>query len=258
MNATNRLLQVERIGAVLRVTMQAAAQRNPLSREMKLELQAAAAQWAQDTSLRCLLLTGSEGYFCAGGDLSTLGEDRSPVAARARMASSHALLRLLTETEKPVVTAINGAAVGAGFSLALAGDVIVAREDAWFAAAFPKVGALPDLGILHHLPRAIGLARAKDLLMTNRRVEAAEALNMGMVSRVLPAADFDAAVLKIATQLAEGPTVSLGLSKALMNAGLNDFLPKESLAQATVFSTQDFAEGIAAFQEKCSPRFVGK
>ena len=94
------LLKIERHGAVLRVQMQDAVQRNPLSREMKLELQAAASEWAQDASLRCLLLTGSEGYFCAGGDLSTLGEDRSPVAARARMASSHALLRLLTETEK--------------------------------------------------------------------------------------------------------------------------------------------------------------
>lgn len=252
------LLKIERHGAVLRVQMQDAAHRNPLSREMKLELQAAADAWVQDASLRCLLLTGSAAYFCAGGDLSTLGEDRSATAARARLALSHQLLRTLMETEKPVLTAINGAAVGAGLSLALTGDVIVARDDAWFAAAFPKVGALPDFGVLHNLPRAVGHTRAKDLLLTGRRVDAAEALAMGLVSRVLPAEDFDAAVLKIATQLAEGPPVSLGMTKALLNTGLADFLPKESLGQAVAFSTQDFAEGLAAFAQKRSPRFVGK
>ncbi len=252
------LLHTERMGGVWRVRLQDSARRNALSAEMKTALLDAVQTWAHDPDLRCLLLCADGPAFCAGGDLSTLGQDRSPVAARARIASSHQLLRLLTETEKPVVCAIQGAAVGAGFSLALAGDITLASEGAWFASAFAQVGALPDLGALHTLPRLVGMARAKDLLMTGRRVSAQEAAAMGMVSRLLPEADFDAAALSVAQQLAAGPGVSLGLSKTLMHSGLSAFLAQESLGQATAFASADFAEGLAAFAEKRPAEFKGR
>ena len=188
--------------------------------------------------------------------------DRSTVGVRRRMALTHASVRLLAECEKPIVTAVNGAAVGAGLSLALMGDVVVAAEDAYFMAGFANVGVLPDMGVLYHLPRTVGRVQANDLLLSNRRVNAQEALGLGLVSRVLPADGFLAQAQALARSIAAGPAVSFGLARALMAGAYKDsfgeFLLKESLAQAVVFGTDDFAEGVSAFGDKRKPRFTGR
>lgn len=254
--------RVERHGGVLKVAMDRVASRNALDAQMKDALQAAVETFCTDAALRCLVITGSERVFCAGGDLRTLSDERRPTEVRQRMAQMHGIAKRLTTCEKPVITAINGAAVGAGFGLALLGDVVVAAEDAFFMAGFPKVGAVPDAGVIYHLPRAVGMVQAKDILLTNRRVGAAEALAIGLVSRVLPKESFHADVLTLAAQLASGPAVSLGLTKALLNHshrdGIEDFLTREQLAQAVAFGTDDFAEGNRAFMEKREPRFNGR
>ncbi|HRH86352.1 MAG TPA: enoyl-CoA hydratase-related protein [Rubrivivax sp.] len=259
---TQEVLQAQVVDGVLLLQLRAPEVRNAIGAEMKQALHAQARRFADDDSLRCLLLTGCDQVFCAGGDLRTMQSDRSTVGVRRRMALTHASIRVLAECEKPVVTAVNGAAVGAGLSLALIGDVVVAADDAYFMAGFANVGVLPDMGLLYHLPRTVGRVQANDLLLSNRRVDAAEALALGLVSRVLPRVGFLDQALDLARRIAAGPAVSFGLARALMAGAYKDsfgeFLLKESLAQAVVFGTEDFAEGVNAFGERRKPRFTGR
>jgi 2-(1,2-epoxy-1,2-dihydrophenyl)acetyl-CoA isomerase len=253
---------VEQYGHVLHVAMTSLSNRNALDDQMKEALTAASEQFVADPELRCLVITGSDNIFCAGGDLRNMANDRRPPAVRQRVAKTHRLLKLLNNCEKPVITAVNGAAIGAGMALALSGDIVVAADEAFFVSGFPKVGVLPDTGILYSLPRAVGMAQAKDILMTNRRIDAQEALNIGMISRVLPQAEFDARVRELAVQVANGPTVAFGLAKSILNSShrdnLDDLLAKESLGQVVAFGSDDFAEGVLAFQERRNPEFKGK
>lgn len=259
---TQQAILSERRGNVLVLQMNQLENRNAIGAEMKLALSEEALRFTQDPTLRCLLLTGMGDIFCAGGDLRNMTTDCRTVAVRERMALTHRAFQLLVGSEKPVITAVNGAAVGGGLSLALIGDIVIASADAYFMAGFPKVGVLPDVGVLYNLPRAVGMVQAKDILLTNRRIDANEAKAIGLVSRVLPQAGFLDAALAVATQVAEGPSVSMGLAKALMNGAHKDsfdeFLLKESLAQAVVFGTEDFMEGNTAFREKRKPRFQGR
>ncbi len=258
----NEAIHSEVQQGVLVVEMRMPEVRNAIGAEMKQALHEQALRFTSDDSLRCMLLTGCEGVFCAGGDLRSMNTDRSTVGVRRRMALTHASIRLLAECEKPIVTAVNGPAVGAGLSLSLMGDVVIAAEDAYFMAGFGNVGVLPDMGLLYNLPRTVGRVQAGDLLLTNRRVDAQEALAMGLVSRVLPREDFFEQALALASRIAAGPMVSFGLARALMAGAYKDsfgeFLLKESMAQAVVFGTEDFAEGVTAFGEKRKPRFSGR
>lgn len=237
-------------------------QRNPLSPAMKAAFTEGIAGFSTDPAQRVLVITGQDEVFCAGGDLRSIDSTPGTVATRQRMAESHAFIRAMAAVEKPVVMAVNGAAVGAGASLAMLGDVIVASDRGWFASGFPKVGVLPDLGLLYTLPRIIGMARAKDFVLTLRRYDAAEALAIGMVSRVFAHDTLLEDTMKMAAGMARGPGVSLGLSKRLMNLGMADtfdsYLVREELGQAVVFGTEDFREGARAFRDKRPPEFSGR
>ena len=261
-NPTGGPLVVERHDGVLWVRMNAPEYKNAMSADMKDALLQTVHLFASDAQLRCLVLTGTGPVFCAGGDLRDLADQRDPQAVRQRMAKSHALVHALATCEKPVITAVNGAAIGAGFSLALAGDVVVASDTAYFLSGFSRIGVLPDMGLLYHLPRAVGMPVAKDWLFNNQRVAAAQALAHGLVSRVYPAASFHDDVLQLAAEMAAGPAIALGLTKALLATSgrddLQSLLVKEALAQAAAFGSDDFVEGHRAFREKRAPRFVGR
>jgi 2-(1,2-epoxy-1,2-dihydrophenyl)acetyl-CoA isomerase len=168
----------------------------------------------------------------------------------------------LRDLPKPVVAAVNGVAAGAGMSLALAADLVVAAEEARFVPAFARIGLVPDSGLTRTLVRALGRHRAMAILVAGEPLGAAEAHDAGLVMRVTPAAELAAAATEVARQLAEGPTRAIGLSKRLINAAEDDDLDRslasEAALQDVAGRTEDHAEGVAAFTEKREPRFTGR
>ena len=247
-------------GAVAVLTLNEPRTMNALSGPLKAALGAGIARAMAAPEVRCLLLTGAGKAFCAGGDLRAMSE-RAPAAVLERLHTSYRWMRQLTHGDKPVLAAVNGVAAGAGLSLALMCDIVLASEQAVFRAGFSAVGAVADLGIAYALPRAVGVAMARDLLLTGRSLTAAEALACGLVSRVAPHAALHEQALALAAELAAGPA-ALRLTRQLIRQGLESsaetFLVQEALAQAAAFNTADFAEGVAAFLEKRPPLFSGR
>jgi 2-(1,2-epoxy-1,2-dihydrophenyl)acetyl-CoA isomerase len=233
---------------------------------LNLELKHALADWLvrarYDASLRAVLLTGSGQAFCAGGDLKEMDPDRTAQAARMRQDE---LLRTvflpLARLPVPVVAAVNGHAHGGGLSLALACDIILAAAQAPMSLGFVQRGLAPDCGIAHFLPRLVGTARAKELLLTARRFDADEARSMGMVAEVVPAERLMSRASELARGLADGATIALGLAKTLVDQswdhGLEQFVDLESHSQALSRTSADHREGVTAFLERRTPRFTG-
>ena len=241
--------------AVLRLNRPAT--RNALAMEIKGHLATQIPALMRDPGVRCIVITGTDEAFCAGGDISNMA-DRSAPSVRARMYQSYAWSKTILTGEKPVVAAVNGAAAGAGFSLALLCDIVIVSDKAFFRAAFPGLGAAPDLGLALTLPRSIGTARAKDILLTNRRIDATEAVTLGIAKRMVPAASLLDDALQLSKELAAGPATSFGLTKMLLNSAfspIDDFFATEAMAQAVAFGSKEFAEGVSAFQAKRKPDF---
>jgi 2-(1,2-epoxy-1,2-dihydrophenyl)acetyl-CoA isomerase len=231
---------------------------NVLSLAMRAGLAGGIESLLNDPDVRSVLIIGTGRAFCAGGDIRLMDVDDTAII-RIRLQSIHRWIVQLLRSEKPIVTAVNGIAAGAGFSLALLGDVVCAAENARFKASFLGIGAVPDLALTYTLPRAIGATRARDILLTNREVSASEALAMGFVSRLFPVDGLFARALELAQDLAASPTPSTGLTKRFLQGtfdlSLEALLEQEALAQAAAFGSSDFKEGIGAFREKRRAQF---
>ncbi|ETI63695.1 enoyl-CoA hydratase [Sphingobium sp. C100] len=234
---------------------------NATTDELYQELQQLLGEIAADTSVGCVILTGAGKGFCAGADLKARRDHMTPIQLRARHRwILKDILEPLFRLEKPVIAAVNGAAAGAGFNIALACDFIIASEQASFIQAFAKVGLVPDLGGMYLLGRVIGINKAKELCFTARKVLADEAKALGIVNHVVPHDQLMGEARATAARIVAGSPTALAMTKTLLNKASNSTLDQmleyESYAQTVAYLTPEYKEGVQAFREKRAPDFA--
>jgi len=246
---------------VARIALNRPQVHNALSPDLLQEITQAVTSAEADTSVRVVVLTGSgDKAFCSGADLKAgLGE--TPSMGDALRSRYNPMIRALRNIPKPVLCRLNGLVAGAGCSLALACDVVIMPEEAYFAQLFVGIGLMPDAGSTFFLPRLVGMARAFDLASTGRRVYGPEAVQIGMVQRTVPAAELDAAVSEAVAYYRHAPTRAIGAMKRALNQSLNSdletMLEVEAQEQDVLGQSGDTAEGIMAFLQKRKPDFQG-
>jgi 2-(1,2-epoxy-1,2-dihydrophenyl)acetyl-CoA isomerase len=257
-------VQVQRRGAVTTIVLDRPDAMNAVNAELATELLNAVDEAANDDS-RAVVLTGAGRAFCSGADLKgggiTLGEDGLPDLGRGLREGAHPIVEAIRTMPKPVVAAVNGPAVGIGLSFAIACDLTIAAESAYFLLAFVNIGLAPDGGSSFLLPERIGFTRAAEMALLGERVPAPKALEWGLVNRVVADSELTATTDGLADRLAAGPTRSYAASKRQLNAWqfarLAEQLELEASLQADLGRSPDFLEGVTAFAEKRPPRFSG-
>jgi 2-(1,2-epoxy-1,2-dihydrophenyl)acetyl-CoA isomerase len=246
---------------VLTLTLNRPSVFNSFNRNMALQLQAELNRCSSDDNIRAVVLTGEGKAFCAGQDLAEATDPEGPALQQIVAEHYNPIILKIRQLEKPVIAAVNGVAAGAGANIALACDVVFAKESAAFIQAFSKIGLIPDSGGTFMLPRLIGMQKAMALMMTGEKVMAPEAEKMNMIYKALPDTEFNEYVSKFALQLAQMPTKGLGLTKRAMNQSydqtLEEQLKTEEILQTEAGQTHDFKEGVTAFLEKRPAQFKG-
>ncbi|MBP1820318.1 enoyl-CoA hydratase/isomerase family protein [Mycobacterium sp. OAE908] len=255
-----------RDGDVLRLTLDRPSRHNALSHSMIDALVAILTDAAADDSLRAIHLRGAGTDFCAGADwVATNSSGQRPRTGdlvRRIPHTANRVIELVQTIQLPVVCSVRGWAVGLGCNLALAADFTVAADDAVFWEPFVGRGFSPDSGSTWLLPRLIGVARAKEMLLLGEKVSASDAAEWGLVHRCVSASELEAVAEELMSRLASGPTVAIGLAKQAINYGqhatLQQAMTQELFNLELSCRTTDFKEGLAAFREKRTPRFGGR
>ena len=248
-------------GNVAIVTLKRPDKLNAMTDEMYARTTELFTVFQTDDNVRAVIITGAGRAFCSGSDVTAM-VNTNLVAGRARMQTRHQMINAIVNLEKPVIAAVRGAAVGIGFSMALACDLIIASDNAKFSQIFKKIGLVPDGGSIFFLTQRIGIARAKDLVYTARMLPAEEAREWGIINRVVPDAELESSALALAQELAGSATFALALAKKMFQSmyvpTLETHLEQENLCQGTAKLTEDHLEGVAAFKEKRAAKFVGR
>lgn len=249
---------------LLTITMNRPERKNALNPEMVAGLVEAARRAADDPEVRAVLFKGAGGSFCVGGDVKSMAAGRAPQPFEVKMASLRRgmeVSRILHQMPKPVVAQLDGAAAGAGLSMALSCDLRVASESCKITTAFAKVGFSGDYGGTYFLTQLLGSARARELYLTSPVLTSKEAHAIGMVTKVVPDAEIDAAALELALSLAQGPSIALGYIKRNINNAehlpLEDCFDGEAIHHTRCSDTEDHKEAAKAFVERRKPDFKG-
>jgi enoyl-CoA hydratase/carnithine racemase len=243
-------------GATAILTLDYPERRNALAMQMRVELIDAIERIEADPDVRAVVVTGGGGVFSAGGDIS--GMNVADLASgRERFRITHRLVRLIIGSAKPFIAAVEGYAVGAGLSLALCCDTVVAGTSAKFNASFNKVGLVGDFGLLHTLPRRVGEGNARQILLYGETIDATRAERIGLVDHLVAEGDALGTALARAEKFASAAPLPVAMTKSWLSAGLADALEWERNTQSALFLTQDHAEGKDAFLSKRPPAFKG-
>jgi 2-(1,2-epoxy-1,2-dihydrophenyl)acetyl-CoA isomerase len=252
---------VTRSGSIAHITLNRPAQGNAIDLGMARQLAAAALECDTDPTVRCVVLTGNGRLFCAGGDVSSFIDAGPRIAGfLSELAGTvHVAVTRMARMQKPLLTLVNGPAAGAGLSLAIAGDVVLAARSAHFTSAYSAIGLTPDGGMTWILPRLVGMRKAQEMLITNRRVDAVEAERIGLVTRMV---DDDALAVegaKIASTLAGSATQALGAARTLLlqsfDSSFETQLEREARAIVAAGRSAESAEGLAAFVARRPAKF---
>ncbi|MCP5372655.1 MAG: enoyl-CoA hydratase/isomerase family protein [Hyphomicrobiales bacterium] len=243
--------------------------RNALSLEMRTLMDKALHRIERDDSVRCVVLTGAGEHFMSGGDVKGMhglfsGEEADDLASYFihRIHNLHNIMFAMRRMPKPIVAKVRGAVAGAGVSMAAACDLIMAEEEAFFTLAYCHIGTTPDGSSSFHLPRAVGVKRAMEMMLLGDRYTAQQMADMGLVNFVVPGAELDDACAKLAGRLAKGPTFAYGQGKRLMYRSLENEFESQLQMEAETFAScavrRDFREGVTAFVEKRRADFTGE
>lgn len=256
-------LKLDRTDGLATISLNRPSVGNAIDLQLAKALLQAALACAGDPSIRAVILRAEGRIFCAGGDVGSFhaAGDELPALLIEETSYLHAAVSHLARMNKPLITSVQGAAAGAGFGLAILGDIVIAARSARFSAAYTQVGLSPDGGMSWLLPRIVGLKRAQELILTNRGLTAEEAAHEGLVTMVCEDEVLEATTLDVGKRLAAGPSLALGRAKALLMDSLQNSLEDHLAREATLIvegaRSNDGRAGIAAFVDRRAPTFRG-
>ncbi len=253
----------EQTGGVAEITFNRPEAANAMDRELMYELMHAAIRCDEDPSIRAVVVTGAgDRFFSAGGDLAAFKGAGGEAGALLKEMTTyfHAAVSRLSRMDAPVIAAVNGTAAGAGFSLVTACDLVIASDTARLVSAYTASALTPDGSSTYFLPRIVGLRRATEMMLSNRKLSAQEGMEWGIVNEVVPADQVLTRARRLASELAAGPTLAYGAVKKLLHAGgsLESQMELEARSIAAMTHTADGAEGMAAFFDRRTPVFEGR